>query len=114
MKIGIALKRDSLLEDGPNYIDEIISKRMYNGGLIEDSFIATKFMTINEYIDKCKKETFNNFICFDKVIMDDGNIVFDLNTKNIPIDFIFHSFIKECDKYKDDDLFIAINIMEED
>lgn len=111
MKIGIALKRDFLLEDGPNYICEIISKRIYNGGLTENWNIATKLISINEYIDKCRKETFNNFICFDKVIVDDGNIVFNLNTKIIPIDFIFHSFIKKCDKYKDDDLFIAIDII---
>lgn len=111
MKVGIVLKKDSLLEDGLNYIYEIISKRIYNDGLIEDWAIATKLMTINEYIDKCRKETFNNFIYFDKVIMDDGNIVFNLNTKIIPIDFIFHSFIKECDKYKDDDLFITIDII---
>ena len=113
MKVGITLKRDSLLEDGPNYVDEIISKRMYNGGLIEDWNIATKLISINEYIDKCK-ETFNNFICFNKVIIDDGDIVFDLNTKTIPIDFIFNSFIKECDKYNNDDLFVAIDIIEED
>ena len=103
MKVGIVLRSTSLLRYGSKYleyIDKIISKRIYDGNPVkeDDWNIITEPISINEYIDKCKKETIKNFTYFDVLVVDDGNIVFNLDTKIITIDFIFNSFIKECSK----------------
>ena len=114
MKVGMVLKRDLLIND-LDYLYKVIMKRTCNEDIIEeiDWDYRIKPITIKEYIDKCKKETIKNFIYFDMLVVDDGDIVFNLNTKVIPIDFIFHSFIKECSKYNNDDVLIGIKIKED-